>query len=121
MDHLKNKVGCCCGTTLFAFPYDWRQPLDSRNLIDSLYTKLEVIHKHTGQKVHVITPGTGGLLFFTLLKCSTENVYQHVSRWLSLATPFQGSAELLRSALEGANGGVEFFKFSDSIAADMTV
>ena len=118
INHLKDNIGFRIGETLFAFPYDWRQSFDNQTILSGLLKKIKDVHSQTHMKLHVLTHGTGGLLFQTLLTLHPKEVYQYVSRWISIACPFQGSADFLQSVLRGSDGGVPFFRFGfeDGIA-----
>ncbi|KAG9144730.1 hypothetical protein Leryth_022914 [Lithospermum erythrorhizon] len=93
-DMIDMLVGCGYkkGTTLFGYGYDFRQSTRIDKLMDDLKQKLEAAYKASGRrKVNIISHSMGGLLVSCFISLHKDVFSEYVSKWITIATPFQGN------------------------------
>ncbi|KAK4480201.1 hypothetical protein RD792_013263 [Penstemon davidsonii] len=106
-------VGCGYkkGTTLFGYGYDFRQSNRIDQLMDGLKDKLETAYKASGgRKVNIISHSMGGLLVSCFISLHSDIFSRYVSKWITIATPFQGAPGCINDSLLTGMQFVEGFE-----------
>ncbi|KAG9144729.1 hypothetical protein Leryth_022914, partial [Lithospermum erythrorhizon] len=101
-DMIDMLVGCGYkkGTTLFGYGYDFRQSTRIDKLMDDLKQKLEAAYKASGRrKVNIISHSMGGLLVSCFISLHKDVFSEYVSKWITIATPFQGAPGCINDSL----------------------
>ncbi|XP_051121454.1 phospholipase A(1) LCAT3-like [Andrographis paniculata] len=94
------KCGYKKGTTLFGYGYDFRQSNRIGQLMDGLKEKLETAYKASGgRRVNIISHSMGGLLVSCFISLHSEIFSKYVSKWITIATPFQGAPGCINDAM----------------------
>ncbi|CAA6667808.1 unnamed protein product [Spirodela intermedia] len=111
-DMIDMLIGCGYqkGTTLFGFGYDFRKA----TVISALKEKLITAYKASGgKKVEIISHSMGGLLVRCFLSLHKDVFEKYVSKWICIATPFQGAPgyinDCLLTGLQFVDGFESFF------------
>ncbi|KAL2609370.1 hypothetical protein R1flu_027943 [Riccia fluitans] len=96
------------GTTLFGFPYDFRQSNRLPERMQALELKLKQIYEASGgKKVDIISHSMGGLIVKNFLALYPEIFEKYVNKWIAVTVPFQGAPGFIMDCLLT---GVEFVK-----------
>ncbi|KAJ0014608.1 hypothetical protein Pint_21185 [Pistacia integerrima] len=101
-DMIDMLVGCGYkkGTTLFGYGYDFRQSNRIDKLMEGLKVKLETAYKASGnRKVNIISHSMGGLLVLCFMSLHKDVFSKYVSKWISIACPFQGAPGCINDSL----------------------
>lgn len=88
--YLIENFGYIEGVNLFAFTYDWRQPLHIKSIQSSFDELLKTARRATGQRCIVIGHSMGGLLVTTYMRLHT-NWNDSIAKFVSLGVPYAGS------------------------------
>ncbi|KAL3699381.1 hypothetical protein R1sor_017403 [Riccia sorocarpa] len=95
------------GTTLFGFPYDFRQSNRLPERMEALELKLKQIYEVSGKKVDIISHSMGGLVVKSFLALHPEVFEKYVNKWIAVTVPFQGAPGFILDCLLT---GIEFVK-----------
>ncbi|XP_044475757.1 phospholipase A(1) LCAT3 [Mangifera indica] len=101
-DMIDMLVGCGYkkGTTLFGYGYDFRQSNRIDKLMEGLKVKLETAYKASGnRKVNIISHSMGGLLVLCFMSLHKDVFAKYISKWISIACPFQGAPGCINDSL----------------------
>ncbi|XVE62141.1 hypothetical protein DITRI_Ditri06bG0095000 [Diplodiscus trichospermus] len=101
-DMIDMLIGCGYkkGTTLFGYGYDFRQSNRIDKLIEGLKLKLETAYKASGgRKVNIISHSMGGLMVLCFMSLHHDVFSKYVSKWITIACPFQGAPGCVNDAL----------------------
>ncbi|BBN20393.1 phospholipase A1 [Marchantia polymorpha subsp. ruderalis] len=96
------------GTTLFGFPYDFRQSNRLPERMQEFETKLKQMYEASGgKKVDIVSHSMGGLIVKNFLALHPEVFEKYVNKWIAVTVPFQGAPGFIMDCLLT---GVEFVK-----------
>ncbi|CAM6085175.1 unnamed protein product [Calypogeia fissa] len=96
------------GTTLFGFPYDFRQSNRLPERMEALKVKLKMMYEASGgKKVNIVSHSMGGLIIKSFVALHPEFFEQYVNTWIAVTVPFQGAPGFIMDCLLT---GVEFVK-----------
>ncbi|TNJ28564.1 putative Lecithin-cholesterol acyl transferase [Giardia muris] len=90
VEYLGAEYGYIPGKDIFAFSYDWRQPLHAASLQTGLRATLDRIYEVTGKKCIVLGHSMGGLLVTTYMRLNPD-WSRRIAKFLSMGVPYAGS------------------------------
>ncbi|CAL6015179.1 Lecithin-cholesterol_acyltransferase [Hexamita inflata] len=91
------------GTNLFAFTYDWRQPLDDNKIQSELKKLIKRVKMINEQKVVIVGHSLGGVLVETFMRLNPD-FEEDISKFIALGVPFDGvSGYSIQSMILGYN------------------
>ncbi|XP_059628614.1 phospholipase A(1) LCAT3 [Cornus florida] len=101
-DMIDMLVGCGYkkGTTLFGYGYDFRQSNRIDKAMEGFKAKLDTAYQASGgRKVNIISHSMGGLLVLCFMSLHNDVFSKYVSKWISIACPFQGAPGCINDSL----------------------
>ncbi|GIQ89057.1 lecithin:cholesterol/ phospholipid:diacylglycerol acyltransferase, partial [Kipferlia bialata] len=84
--------------TLSAYPYDWRQTLES--VAQGLFEYISAQWDEDDQRVSFVTMGEGGLIVAKVIDLHPE-LAEKISAWVSVGTPYLGRLSALTDTVTG--------------------
>jgi hypothetical protein len=107
LKHFACDLGYEEGSTLWAFPYDWRFGPYASETLAALEKQLRLIacggaDESACGTVDVVTHSMGGLLFQELVQ-NNSAVHRLVNSWTAIGTPFKGAGKVANAFVQGYN------------------
>lgn len=109
--------GYLSGTTLFGFPYDWRQ--DNQTQASKLKAKIDLALANSGaDKVILVSHSMGGLATKQFLQAYTS--YQDkIHKWITLGTPHYGAGKAVKALINGYDFEIPWVEYNSGLHLSM--